>query len=80
MPVDVIGSQIQAEVARGAMRPIDPRQFLVNLFSLCVFPFVARPILRVLFQMDDDGFAAFIEERKRELPIFFMNAIRPQDE
>ncbi len=72
--------QIDALVAEKAMRPIQPEQFLVNLLSLCVFPFIARPMLHAVLGFDDRRFAAFIDERKRELPAFFLNALRPEDE
>lgn len=73
----VLAAQIQERVAAGQMRPIPPRQFLANLVSLCVFPFAARPMLCVVFRMDDAGFRDFIEERKATLPDFFLNSLRP---
>ena len=72
-----LGAQIDAEVVAGTMRPIAPEEFAVNLVSLCIFPFAARPMLRIVFGMDDDAFARFIEQRKTELPSFFRNALRP---
>lgn len=72
-----LGAQIDREVKAGTMRPIAPEQFVANLISLCVFPFAARPMLSLVFDMDDAGFARFIERRKSELPQFFRNALRP---
>jgi len=72
-----LGQQIDAEVRAGRMRPIAPQQFAANLISLCVFPFAARPMLSLAFGFDDAGFARFIEERKRDLPRYIKNAIRP---
>ena len=72
-----LGRQIDERVAAGTMRPISPQQFAANLISLCVFPFAARPMLSMAFSLDAAGFARFIEERKRELPQFFKQAIRP---
>jgi TetR/AcrR family transcriptional regulator len=72
-----LAKQISERVAAGEMRPISPRQFVANLVSLCVFPFAARPMLCVVFRMDDRGFREFIEERKATLPDFFLNALRP---
>lgn len=72
-----LGQQIDERVADGTMRRIAPEQFAVNLISLCIFPFAARPMLRVVFGMEDDAFARFIEQRKTELPAFFRNALRP---
>lgn len=72
-----LGQQIDAEVASGRMRPIAPRQFAANLMSLCIFPFAAKPMLSMAFGLDDAGFAAFIAQRKRDLPQFVRNALRP---
>ena len=72
-----LGRQIDERVRAGTMRQISPQQFTVNLISLCVFPFAARPMLSILFGMDDVAFMHFIEQRRWELPSFFRNAIRP---
>lgn len=72
-----LGKQIEVEVDAGRMRPITPQQFAANLISLCVFPFAARPMLSLAFGMDDAEFARFIDARKRDLPQFIRNAIRP---
>jgi AcrR family transcriptional regulator len=72
-----LGHQIDERVAAGTMRPIPPEQFVINLVSLCIFPFAARPMLTVIFGMNDAAFARFIEQRKTELPAFFRNALRP---
>jgi TetR/AcrR family transcriptional regulator len=69
--------QIDEQVAAGKMRPIKAQQFIVNLISLCVFPFAARPMLRIVFGMDDAAFLRFVQERKKELPDFFRSALRP---
>ena len=72
-----LGQQIDAAVTAGHMRPITPRQFAANLMSLCIFPFAARPMLSMAFGLDDAGFAAFIAQRRSELPEFVRNALRP---
>jgi TetR/AcrR family transcriptional regulator len=72
-----LGAQIDEEVAAGRMRPIAPEQFMINLVSLCIYPFAARPMVTFLIGRGADGFRAFIEERKRTLPEFFLHALRP---
>jgi TetR/AcrR family transcriptional regulator len=69
--------QLTAEARAGRMRRIDPAQFFVNLMSLCVFPFAARPMLRAALGLDDEGFAKFIEQRRKDLPIYIRGAIQP---
>lgn len=72
-----LAQQIGAEVAAGRMRPIDARQFVVNLVSLCIFPFAARPMLSMMLGLDDASFPAFIDERRRTLGAFYKSALRP---
>jgi TetR/AcrR family transcriptional regulator len=69
--------QIRERVHDGRMRPIATEQFLLNLLSLCIFPFAARPMVQAILRLDDDGFTRFIARRKRELPTFFLQALRP---
>ena len=69
--------QIEERVAAGTLAPITPEQFFVNLVSLCIFPFAARPMLLVVFGLDAKGFERFIEQRRKELPKFIMRAMRP---
>ncbi len=64
-------------VAAGTMRPIPARQLLINVMALSVMPFVARPMLMVAFGFDEATFEQFLDERRRELPSFILNALRP---
>ncbi len=72
-----LASQIDEQVAAGAMRPIAADQFVMNLVSLCVFPFAARPMFCALLQLDARGFADMIERRRKTLVSFFLAALRP---
>ncbi|HEV7993540.1 MAG TPA: helix-turn-helix domain-containing protein [Gemmatimonadaceae bacterium] len=69
--------QLDQRIAEGTIKPISAQQFLTNLVSLCIFPFAAKPLLCAVMELDDAGFAAFIDERRRVLPEFFLNALRP---
>jgi len=70
-------AQIAERVRAGTMRPIEPEQFVVNLLSLCVFPFAAKPMVMVMLGLDQAGFDRFIDRRRQELVPFFLGALRP---
>jgi AcrR family transcriptional regulator len=72
-----VAGQIRERVRGRRMRRITPDQFVINLLSLCIFPFAARPMLQAVLGLDDAGFTRFIQRRKRELPVFFLRALRP---
>lgn len=61
-------NEIDSEIAAGNLPYKDAKHFVVSLFSLCVFPFVARPIFQRVFGFDDAGFEQFLVERKQEIP------------
>lgn len=69
--------QIAARVDAGTLRPIAPESFMVNLISLCIFPFAARPMLQAMLGLDAAGFDRFIASRRDDLVDFFLGALRP---
>jgi len=69
--------QLDERQRAGTLQPIAAEDFMVNLMSLCVFPFAARPMLMAMFRMDQKDFEQFIERRRREIAAFFMRALRP---
>jgi TetR/AcrR family transcriptional regulator len=75
--VRVLRAQIDRRVQAGRMRPITPEQFVVNLLSLCIFPFAARPLLTTVLGLDARAFDRFIEQRSETLAEFFLNGLRP---
>lgn len=75
--LDKLEKQLAAEARAGRIRKMNAPQFFVNLVSLCIFPFAARPMLLAAFGFDDDGFAKFIEQRRKDLPVYIRSAIQP---
>ena len=68
---------IEAEIKAGNIKPIQPEQLIVNIIALCIFPFVARPILQtVIFKNDKELYKEFIKSRKKEVAIFVINSIK----
>ncbi len=63
--------QIQDGIDAGRFRPIDPRQALVSLLSMMLFPFIAAPVVKGVFNLDPLQFHQFIEARKVEIPVMF---------
>lgn len=72
-----LGRDLAHRAKRGDFRPVTADQFMVNLASLCVFPFAARPMLAHLLGIDDDGWERFLDVRRAELPQQILNTLRP---
>jgi len=61
---DMLREYIAREVAAGTMKPIQPEHFIVNLMSLCSFPFMAKPIVKTAIGLSEEDYEKFIAERK----------------
>lgn len=75
--IDVLRRQLAREARAGHIAPIAAEQFIVNLVSLCIFPFAARPMIMALLGLSDADFVRFIDARRTELPTFFLRALQP---
>lgn len=52
---------------------------LLNIVSMSVFPFVAKPMLGVITEMDEPTWKILMESRKEEVKIFVRNALKEQE-
>ncbi len=68
--------QIEKEIKNGTIKRISPVHLLMNLLSMTIFPFVARPMITRNLHMTDSRFRETMEERKKEIPKFIIDSIR----
>jgi len=76
LPVRKFLGDVQTEIRKGKIRPVDPAQLLLNIISLCIFPFVGRPIFLFMTNTDSGAFERILEQRKKEVPAFIIQAIK----
>ena len=74
---EVFFQQVEDEIAAGRIRPIKPQHLIVNVISMCIFPFVGKPMMRIFLGMGPGEMRIFLEERKQEVVAFTLAALRP---
>ncbi len=75
--VEIFKNKIIKAVKEGQIIDIDPEQLIVNIVSLCLFPFVAKPIVtKLILRGNDKDFDRFMEKRKNEISTFIIKGIR----
>jgi TetR/AcrR family transcriptional regulator len=68
---------IHNEVKAGVIVPVKPIHLIVNIIGMCLFPFMARPIIQgFLFEDSPEAYKKFLNERKKEVTTFIINSIR----
>lgn len=68
-------SQIREGIEKGVYRDVDPKQVLVSVIAMSVFPVAARGMIKGLFGMDKKQFDEFLERRKTEAAEFVINSL-----
>lgn len=72
----VVLDQVEQAMDRGEIIRMKPQHLAVNIVSMCVFPFAARPILSYIFFKDNpQALDAFYEERAEVIKKFVKDAI-----
>lgn len=75
--IQAILTIFESAAESGQINPINPRHLLINIMALCVFPFVARPMLQRVMDISDPEFQEILKERKKVVCQFIINAITP---
>ena len=68
--------QIDSEVKKGIIKPISPVHLIMNMMSMCVFPFISKPMLQIVMHVDDLQFRYLMEQRKTEIANFIIDSIK----
>jgi TetR/AcrR family transcriptional regulator len=55
----------------------EARHFMINMVSLCIFPFAGRPLIeKILFMDDKAGYNKFLEDRKTLVAEYMINSLK----
>lgn len=68
--------QIEKETKKGTIKRIHPVHLLMNLLSMTIFPFVAKPMMTRNMRLTDKQFSEIMEQRKKEVPKFIIDSIK----
>jgi len=71
----LLQKQIDAEAARGLIRPVKAEHLVVNVIAMCIFPFVARPIVQNVFNMSNDEYRSYLDSRETEIVDFVLKSL-----
>lgn len=74
--VEILVAQIKEGQQLGHIKNIAPAQLVMNIMSLCVFPFVGKPLFKMIMHMEEAQFGQLMEQRKKEVAAFIIAAIK----
>jgi TetR/AcrR family transcriptional regulator len=70
--------QIREEAQKGTIKYIDPKQLISSIIGLCLFPFLAEPLLRMLlFEGDQIKYDRYLKDRRKVVEQIILDALKP---
>ncbi len=69
-------AQIEKEIELGLIRDINPKQLVINIFALSVFPHVASPLMKDFISAGNDEFEMIKEKGPSQVADFIINSIQ----
>jgi TetR/AcrR family transcriptional regulator len=75
-PIDKVDELITKLVKKGEIKPIKGYELMVNMVSLCIFPFLARPMVQWVTKTTDEEFVKLMELRKKTVVKFVLDSIK----
>lgn len=70
--------EIMEAMEQGKIKTFAPIHLFLNILAMCVFPFVAKPILQSATQLDDDSWEEMMDERATAVKQFIRSALEVQ--
>ncbi len=80
LPINLLHKVTQSyfsDLQKGRVRQLNPLQFIMTLLGMCIFPFLAKPILSTMFNADNDTFDKLMEQRVQELKMYITLILTP---
>jgi len=69
-------AQIEKEIELGLIRDINPKQLMINIFALSVYPHVASPLMKDFINAGNDEFEMIKKKGTSQVADFIINSIQ----
>lgn len=79
LPINEIDRLIRRDTEKGLIMPISAEHLMVNVISMIIFPFAARPVIQTLiFKDDEHAYKQFLIDRSEQITQFVLRSISIQ--
>lgn len=69
--------ELQAEIEKGNIRPMDPIDLLLTIISLNAVLFVVSPVVKIISNVSNERMEAIINQRKEENVKIILKSLKP---
>lgn len=72
-----LNDMIDDEVSKGNFKKVDIKQLILNIISLCIFPFISQSIAKMIFNYSDEEYKELMLSRKNEIYSLILAWLKP---
>lgn len=72
-----LNEELQAEIKKGTIRPINPLDLLFSIVSLNVILFLSKPLFESIVSNSSEEFEKIVESRKKENVLIILRSLKP---
>ena len=69
-------SKLNVQMANGEIKTFNLIYFIINMISMCIFPFIAQPLIQSVFQVGDAMYDFMLDDRKEFIKETLINSIK----
>ncbi|MEZ5013201.1 MAG: helix-turn-helix domain-containing protein [Chitinophagales bacterium] len=70
--------QIEKEAKKGKIKKVEPLHIIMHIMSLCIFPFVGRPMMQAVTGIDQKTFEMMMQQRKKVITEMILSTIKKE--
>ena len=68
--------QVEKEITKGTIKKVAPMHLLINIISLCIFPFAGKPMMMTITGIDQKQFELMMLDRKKIIADLIITSIK----
>lgn len=80
LPIGLQQKMIQAfmqDVSVGKVKALNPLHFIISIISMCAFPFMAKPVIMMVANTNEDQFKELMQSRVTEIQGYVRVLLKP---
>lgn len=68
--------EVEAEIEKGSIKNVKPDHLFLNLLAMTGYPFIAKPVVQGLFELDEHDYSEFVQSHKINVSKFIIQSLQ----
>lgn len=74
--MQIFGVKVMQAMQTGDIKKVHPLHLIINIMAMCIFPFIAQPMIKHVMKISEEAYALVLNQRKEQVSLFLHAALR----